>query len=78
MEVVLDRRLADRRAWPAIDVARSGTRREELLLTREELRGVCLLHKGISGLPPAEAMERLTGRLKRTASNADFLMGLIG
>ncbi len=73
MELHLDRRLADRRIWPAIDAARSGTRREELLLTPEELRGVCLLRKGMSGLAPVEAMERLAGRLKRIASNAEFL-----
>jgi transcription termination factor Rho len=78
LELHLDRRLADRRVWPAIDVARSGTRREELLLTREELRGVSLLRKAMAGSAPVEAMERLTGRLRRTASNVDFLAGLLG
>ena len=78
MELVLDPRLADRRVWPAIEVSRSGTRREELLLTREELQGVCLLRKGMSGLSPIEAMQRLTDRLKRTSSNAEFLAGLLG
>jgi transcription termination factor Rho len=78
MELHLDRRLADRRIWPAIDVARSGTRREELLLTAEELRRVSLLRKALSGCAPVEAMERLTARLRGTASNADFLAGLLG
>jgi transcription termination factor Rho len=78
MELHLDRRLADRRVWPAIDVSRSGTRREELLLSGEELRHVSQLRKVLSGCAPVEAMERLTGRLKRTASNAEFLENLPG
>jgi transcription termination factor Rho len=76
MELHLDRRLADRRIWPALDIARSGTRREELLLASWELRRVWLLRKVLSGRPPAEAMEQLTRRLQQTASNADFLEGL--
>jgi transcription termination factor Rho len=73
MELHLDRRLADRRIWPAIDIARSGTRREELLLTPEELRRTALLRKVLSDRGPAEAMELLTSRLCKTAPNADFL-----
>src|SRR5689334_10498961 len=61
----------------AIAIARSGARREEPLLTGEELRAVSLLRKGMSGLAPVEVMGRLTGRLKRTASNADFVVELI-
>jgi transcription termination factor Rho len=76
MELHLDRRLADKRIWPALDITRSGTRREELLLSREELRCICMLRKVLSDLKPAEAMERLTTRLKRTASNAEFLRSL--
>jgi transcription termination factor Rho len=78
MELHLDRRLADRRVWPAIDIARSGTRREELLLTHEELHRISLLRKVLSDRKPAEAMELLTKRLKRTASNTELLMGLLG
>ncbi len=76
MELHLDRRLADRRVWPAIDIDASGTRREELLLEAEELRRVWLLRKGLSGMKPVEAMELLIGRLKQSRSNADFLAGL--
>jgi transcription termination factor Rho len=76
MELHLDRRLAERRIWPALDINRSGTRREELLLSREELRCIVMLRKVLSDLRPAEAMELLTTRLKRTASNAEFLRNL--
>jgi transcription termination factor Rho len=74
MELHLDRRLADKRVWPAIDVNRSGTRREELLLDPEELRIVSLLRKILSDLSPGEAMELLTNRLRKTKSNAEFLL----
>jgi transcription termination factor Rho len=76
MELHLDRRMADRRIWPAIDLHRSGTRREELLLTEDELRRVRALRKALSDRGPAEAMQQLTGRLLRTASNAEALIGL--
>jgi transcription termination factor Rho len=76
MELHLDRRLADKRIWPAIDISRSGTRREELLLSPEELRRIGLLRKVLSDLKPTEAMELLTRRLRRTASGTDFLKGL--
>ncbi len=73
LELHLDRPLAERRIWPALSIERSGTRREELLLPPEDLRRVGLLRKVLAGLRPAEAMERLTAQLKRTASNAEFL-----
>jgi transcription termination factor Rho len=76
MELHLDRRLVDKRVWPAIDINASGTRREELLLDPEELRRVWLLRKVLSDMHPVEAMEMLTGRLRKTRSNAEFLMGL--
>ncbi len=76
MELHLDRRLVDKRVWPAIDINASGTRREELLLDPEELRRVWLLRKVLSDMSPVEAMELLTGRLKKTRSNAEFLMGM--
>jgi len=73
MELVLDRRLADRRVWPAMDVSRSGTRREENLLDPETLRAVTLLRRTLSTLEPVDAMERLLSRLERFESNDDFL-----
>jgi transcription termination factor Rho len=78
MELCLDRRLADRRVWPAIDIARSGTRREELLLRAEELRRLLLLRKVLSDQRPVEAMEQLTSRLRRSVSNDAFLKSLLG
>jgi transcription termination factor Rho len=76
MELHLDRRLADRRVWPAIDICASGTRREELLFDAEELRRVWLLRKVLSNRNPVEAMELLTGQLKKCRSSAEFLMGM--
>jgi transcription termination factor Rho len=76
MELHLDRRLVDKRVWPAIDINASGTRREELLLHPEELRRVWLLRKVLSDMNPVEAMELLTGRIKKTRSNAEFLMSM--
>jgi transcription termination factor Rho len=73
MELHLDRRLVEKRIWPAIDVNRSGTRKEELLLDPEELRRVYILRKVLSDMNPVEAMELLTSRMARTKSNSDFL-----
>lgn len=76
MELHLDRRLVDKRVWPAIDVNRSGTRKEELLLNAEELRRIYILRKVLSDMNPVEAMELLTNRMHRTKSNAEFLMSM--
>jgi transcription termination factor Rho len=76
MELHLDRRLAEKRIWPAIDINGSGTRREELLLDPEELRRVWLLRKVLSDMHPAEAMDLLIRRLKKTRSNAEFLLNI--
>ncbi len=76
MELHLDRRLVDKRIWPAIDVNRSGTRKEELLLTPEELRRIYILRKVLSDMNPVEAMELLVNRMARTKSNAEFLMSM--
>ncbi len=76
MELVLERKIADRRIYPAIDVNRSGTRREELLLTQEELNKVWILRKVLGDDPPIEAMETLLERLRATKSNAEFLKSL--
>jgi transcription termination factor Rho len=76
MELHLERRLVDKRIWPAIDVNASGTRREELLLSPEDLRRVWMLRKVLSEMNPAEAMELLLGRLRRHRSNNEFLKSL--
>jgi transcription termination factor Rho len=73
MELHLDRRLVDKRVWPAIDVNASGTRKEDLLMTPEELRRVYILRKVLSDMNPIEAMELLTSRMVRTKSNTEFL-----
>jgi transcription termination factor Rho len=74
MELHLDRKLVDRRTWPAIDISRSGTRREELLLDPKELDLVYRLRRVLSDLSPVEAMELLKSRLGKCRSNAEFLM----
>jgi transcription termination factor Rho len=81
MELHLERRLAERRIFPAIDIARSGTRREELLLSEEDLRRVVLMRRmtamiGSNSPNPTEATERLLDRLARTHDNAEFLARL--
>jgi len=74
MELHLDRRLVDRRIWPAIDISRSGTRREELLLDPKELELTYRLRRVLSELNPVEAVELLKNRLAKTRTNAEFLM----
>ena len=76
MELHLDRRLVDKRVWPAIDVNRSGTRREELLLDAEELKRVWLLRRVLNDMSPVEAMELLVGRMNKCKTNAEFLMSM--
>lgn len=73
MELVLDRRLADRRVWPAIDITQSGTRREELLHDEETLNAVTMLRRTLNTMHPVEAMEQLTKQLSRFTSNAEFI-----
>lgn len=73
-ELHLDRRLADRRVYPAIDVTRSGTRKEELLLDPEEQKRMWVLRRILNDMNPIEAMELLKEKLKKTNSNAEFLM----
>ncbi len=76
MELVLDRRLADRRVWPAIDLVKSGTRKEELLYHPNELEKVFLLRQALADLSTLDAMNLLLGRLKKTKSNAEFLLSM--
>ena len=73
MELVLNRQLADRRIWPAIDIGLSGTRREELILTPDELEGIIMLRRSLVSLNPIEAMEQLVKTLARFPSNKEFL-----
>ncbi|MCL4190540.1 MAG: transcription termination factor Rho, partial [Thermoguttaceae bacterium] len=76
LEIVLDRKLVDKRIWPAIDINRSGTRREEFLMDPEEHRRVCILRRVLNDMNPPEAMELLTSRLLKTKTNAEFLMSM--
>ncbi len=73
MEIHLDRRLVDKRVFPSIDINKSGTRKEELLLAKEELNRVWILRKVLSQLSPVEAMELLIDKLSKTKSNTEFL-----
>ncbi|HVO11548.1 MAG TPA: transcription termination factor Rho, partial [Vicinamibacteria bacterium] len=75
-EIVLDRKMADRRIFPAVDINKSGTRKEELLLPREELHRVWILRKVLSALSPVEAMELMLDKLAKTRSNREFLDGM--
>ena len=76
MEIVLDRKIADRRVFPAIDLNRSGTRREELLYDQDEITRVWILRKVLSEMQPVEAMEFLLDRMRSRKTNKEFLLGL--
>ncbi len=76
MELVLDRRLADRRLFPAIDIIKSGTRKEELLYHPAELEKIFLLRQGVADLTSVDAMNLVLSRLKKTNSNAEFLLSM--
>ncbi|MEM9588806.1 MAG: transcription termination factor Rho, partial [Planctomycetota bacterium] len=78
MELVLDRRLADRRVWPSIDISQSGTRREELLHDDETYETVTMLRRTLSEMHPVDAMEQLTKQLGRFENNKDFLNLIAG
>lgn len=73
-ELHLDRRMVEKRIWPAIDVNKSGTRREELLMDDEELKLVWVLRRVLNDMNPVEAMELLTNRMRKTKTNEEFLM----
>jgi transcription termination factor Rho len=75
-ELHLDRRMVEKRVWPAIDVNKSGTRREELLMDEEELRRVWILRRVLNDMNPVEAMELLVKQMKRTKTNAEFLLSM--
>ena len=78
MELVLDRKLADRRVWPAIDISQSGTRREELLLEPDTLHAVTMLRRTLTSMHHIEAMEQLTRQLGRFKTNAEFITLISG
>ena len=73
MEIHLDRKMVDKRVFPAIDINRSGTRKEELLLSKEDLNRVWVLRKVLSQMAPADTMELLLNKMSKTRSNAEFL-----
>ena len=78
LELVLDRHLADRRVWPAIDISQSGTRREEKLLPPDILHAVTMLRRTLATMHPVEAMEQLTSRLAKFKSNKQFIELIAG
>lgn len=78
MELVLDRRLADRRTFPAIDLIKSGTRKEELLYHPDELEMIYKVRQALADLSPVDAMNLLLGRLKKTGNNVEFLLSMKG
>ena len=78
MEIHLDRKLMDRRVFPAIDIQKSGTRKEELLLSKDDLNRVWVLRKVLTPLSPTEAMELLLSKMGKTKSNAEFLAAMAG
>jgi transcription termination factor Rho len=75
-EIHLDRKLTDRRVFPSIDITKSGTRKEELLLPKEELNRVWVLRKVLTPLSPSEAMELLLSRMSKTKTNNEFLASM--
>jgi transcription termination factor Rho len=78
LEIHLERKLVDKRVFPAIDINKSGTRKEELLLPKEELNRVWILRKVLNPLSPVETMELLLDKLSKTRSNAEFLNSMSG
>jgi transcription termination factor Rho len=73
MEMVLDRKIAEMRIWPAINIAASGTRREELLLSEDELEASAFLRRAMAGAKPDVVAETLVSRMKQSRDNADFI-----
>ena len=78
MEIHLDRKLVDKRVFPSIDINKSGTRKEELLLSKEELNRVWILRKVLSPLSQVEAMELLLDKMSKTKDNQEFLSSMSG
>ena len=76
LEILLDRKLVDRRIWPAIDINKSGTRREEILMEPDEYRRVTVMRRVLADMNSPDAMELLVTRLAKTKTNAEFLMSM--
>ena len=73
MEMVLDRKLSEKRIFPAIDLAKSGTRREDLLLAPDELEAINIMRKALNGLKPDDATDKILELFSKTKSNKDFI-----
>ncbi len=73
MELVLDRKLSERRIFPAIDIPKSSTRREDLLLTPEELEAMSTIRKAINGVRPDDSVDKIIDMFARTTNNRDFV-----
>jgi transcription termination factor Rho len=78
MELVLDRKLADRRVWPSLDISQSGTRREEKLLDAETLHAVTMLRRTLANMHHVDAMEQLTTKLAKFKTNREFISLIAG
>ena len=78
MEMQLDRKIANRRIWPAIDLVSSGTRREDLLMDENALQRMWIMRKHLADMNPVEAMEFLRDRMVRTQNNEEFLISMNG
>jgi transcription termination factor Rho len=78
MELMLDRRISNRRIYPAIDIQSSGTRREDLLMDKETLQRIWILRKHLADMNPVEAMEFVKGRIESTRNNDEFLNSMNG
>jgi transcription termination factor Rho len=76
MEIVLDRKMANRRIYPAIDIQKSGTRKEDLLLPPEDLNRIWILRKLLSSMNPADAMEFLLDKMSQTKTNQEFFASM--
>ena len=76
MELHLDRKLSEKRIFPAIDINRSGTRREELLLSQKELEGIWTIRKAMSNMGTADVTEMIVNRLTSTKTNEEFINGI--
>jgi transcription termination factor Rho len=78
MELVLDRKISEKRIWPAIDIFKSGTRKEEILLGEEDLRKIWILRRYLQDLAPLEIMEFMRDKLGKAKTTQDFLGSMNG
>ena len=78
MELQLDRRLANKRVYPAVDLLASGTRREDLLMSKDEMQKIWILRKYMSDMNSVEAMEFIKDRIRGTKDNLEFLISMNG